>query len=127
MNEDRLLRVLELPVAERNQIEGLQTGRAHVHGETHAATRARQGVELSAEQLSSVAIVRLAANPPPAVGVMQRRTAHKLLRPYPLGLVSHARSSTSFHHDRLPSLKHRVAISLTCAACDSGSAFRGAT
>eukprot|EP00966_Prymnesium_polylepis_P111486 2578862-Prymnesium_polylepis.1 len=34
----------------------------------------------------SRAIVQLAANPPPEVGRMQRRTAESLLRPFPLGL-----------------------------------------
>ena len=38
------------------------------------------------QQLSSRAIARLAANPPPEVGVIQRKTKSWLLRPYPLGL-----------------------------------------
>ena len=77
INEDRLLSELGLPRAERDQIEGLEN--------TKKVTR--RGSTLSiAEELSSRAIIRLAANPPPEVGRMQRRTAERLLRPYPLGL-----------------------------------------
>ena len=41
-------------------------------------------------------------------------------------LVSQVRSSAPFHHHRPPSFEHRVAISLTCAACDSGGDSRPA-
>ena len=80
MNEDRLLEELGLPPAERNQIEGLQVG--------NADPRPGGGTSVgpSVEQLSSRAVARLAANPPPEVGRMQRRTAEWLLRPFPLGL-----------------------------------------
>jgi len=44
------------------------------------------GLELTEEQQTMRALVRLAANPPLRVGKMQRRTAKALLRPYPLGL-----------------------------------------
>eukprot|EP00966_Prymnesium_polylepis_P051165 1184328-Prymnesium_polylepis.1 len=36
--------------------------------------------------MSTRAIVRLAADPPPGVGAIQHRTAHRLLRTYPAGL-----------------------------------------
>eukprot|EP00966_Prymnesium_polylepis_P289876 6695801-Prymnesium_polylepis.1 len=79
INEDRLLRELGLPKEERKQIEGLKIRR-------FSSDEEGSGLTLSKEQLSARAIVRLAANPPPPVGMMQRRTAIKLLRPYPLGL-----------------------------------------
>jgi len=72
INEDVLLKAIGTSVAERNRIEGLHT--------SSAAT----GSELFEEM--SRAIVQLAANPPPEVGRMQRRTAESLLRPFPLGL-----------------------------------------
>jgi len=77
INEDRLLKELGIPRAERGVIEGLQIGRP-----SPSAT----GVGLTEEQQSSRAIVRLAATPPPEVGVMQQRTAQWLCRPFPLGL-----------------------------------------
>jgi len=80
MNEERLLKVLGLAKADRNQIEGLRTGRVVVSGEQSA-------IEILTEaQLAARAINRLAGDPLPEVGTMQRRTAHKLLRPYPHGL-----------------------------------------
>jgi len=79
IGEDRLLRELGLPQAERNQIEGLQIGRISSDDE-------QSGLSLTKEQLSQRAIVRLAADPPTRVGSLQRRTATKLARPYPLGL-----------------------------------------
>jgi len=76
INEDRLLVELGIVHAERNQIEGLHS----------SSSRARGGHVLSEEQLSSIAISRLAANPPPEVGIIQRRTQKWMLRPFPLGL-----------------------------------------
>jgi len=77
INEDRLLKELKLPEAERRQIEGLMVrGSSWVDGEAG----------LTEEQMSSRALVRLAADPPPEVGIIQRRTLSWLLRPYPLGL-----------------------------------------
>ena len=78
INEDRLLLELGLSEAERNQIEGLG-----VFG-GGAASSGRRTTALSAraeQQQSSGAIVRLAANPPAAVGTMQRRTTKWMLRP----------------------------------------------
>jgi|EP00966_Prymnesium_polylepis_P090589 hypothetical protein len=69
ISENKLLRALGLSHAERCQIEGLQMA---------SSLGGRTG--LTEEQLSSSAIVRLAANPPPEVGVVQCRTAHWLLR-----------------------------------------------
>jgi len=77
VNEDRYLRALGVSVFERNEIEGLMGGRAQSAAALHGLTGAQQ---------SSRAVVRLAVNPPAAVGEMQRRTAAWLLRPYPLGL-----------------------------------------
>jgi len=74
INEDRLLKELGLAREERKLIEGLTT----------VNTRGSQG--LTEEQLSSRAVVRLAADPPPGVGNLQRRTRTWLLRPFPLGL-----------------------------------------
>ena len=81
MNEERLLKLLGLPKADRNQIEGLRTGRIVVDGQ-------RNALELLTEaQLAARAINRFAGDPLPEVGSMQRRTAHKLLRPYPHGMA----------------------------------------
>ena len=81
INEDTLLQRMGLPLAERNQIEGLQ----YVSG-AGAQGGVDDGAALTEDQLSSYAIVRLAANPPAEVGFMQRRTAVRLVRPFPLGL-----------------------------------------
>ena len=78
INEDRMLAELGLPRAERDQIEGLQVDLT--------TTAGRHGGFAMTEELSSRAIRQLAGNPPAQVGRMQRRTAEKLLRPYPLGL-----------------------------------------
>mmetsp|Transcript_86037 Transcript_86037/g.257812 ORF Transcript_86037/g.257812 Transcript_86037/m.257812 type:complete len:1403 (-) Transcript_86037:178-4386(-) len=72
--EDRLLAVLGLHVVERVQIEGLK----------RTAEASRGG--LTSGQKSMRAIARLAADPPPEVGAMQRRTSKKLIRLFPLGL-----------------------------------------
>jgi len=78
MNEDRLLAQMGLPRAERYQIEGLQMGRSPAVGVTGLP-------DLTSEQLSRRALLRLATDPPPEVGDTQRRTAGWLLRSYPLG------------------------------------------
>jgi len=78
VNEDRLLVLLGLRSAQRNQIEGLvglQTGRP---------TSGTGGGIGPADELNAVA--RFASDPPQEVGHVQRRTAKWLLRPYPLGL-----------------------------------------
>mmetsp|Transcript_15402 Transcript_15402/g.46245 ORF Transcript_15402/g.46245 Transcript_15402/m.46245 type:complete len:545 (-) Transcript_15402:93-1727(-) len=77
INEDRALAALGLNRAERCQIEGLHLGSSTLGGDYLGATE---------EQISSRAIARLAADPPPQVGVIQRRVARWLLRPYPAGL-----------------------------------------
>ena len=69
IGEDKLLLKLGVSRGERDQIEGL----------------AALGDQIEA-QLASRAIVRLAADPAPEVGVMQHRTAKWLTRPFPLGL-----------------------------------------
>jgi len=79
INEDRLLTVMGVVRAECDQIEGLQTRRSTTSGDAEAF-----GVR--EERLSSLAIARLASNPPTKVGYLQRRTCGWLLRPYPLGL-----------------------------------------
>jgi len=83
VNEDRYLRLLGISVLERNTIEGLMGGRAQ-------STAALLG--LTGEQQTLHAVVRLAVNPPAAVGVMQRRTASWMLRPYPLGYAAVTRT-----------------------------------
>jgi len=77
VDEGKLLRMLGLPAADRNHILGLQIG--------HSSASA-QVLGLTEEQLASRALIRLAANPPPQAGWLQRRTSHWLLRPFPAGL-----------------------------------------
>jgi len=72
INEDRLLIVLGLTAQERNQIEGL----ASVH----------ERFGLTEEQMSAHAVTLAVVDPPPTVGIMQRKTSARLLRSYPLGL-----------------------------------------
>ena len=79
INEDRLLVEIGLSAEERSLIEGLQNARRA------SVAAASLGGNLTDEQLSSKAIVRLARDPPPAVGNIQRRTCKWLLRPFPLG------------------------------------------
>jgi hypothetical protein len=69
INEDKLLRVLGVSRLVRDQIEGLQSGR-------------NDGslLNLDEQQLSSQAVVRLAADPSMEVGQMQRRTTTRLVR-----------------------------------------------
>jgi len=73
ISENQMLKALGLSDFEIEQIEGL--GSVSIRG----------GYGLTEEQLSSRAVVRLAADPPQDVGVVQRRTAQWLLRPFPLG------------------------------------------
>ena len=77
IKEDRLLHELGLSLAERNQIEGLHVGRS--------SSTSASGLGLSESQLSALAIVRLAANPPPETGQLQRKSAGWLLRVFPHG------------------------------------------
>ena len=80
LNESRMLRALGLPEIEQNQILGLRMRRG-------AMSSALSGsLWLTEQQLSSRAIVRLAGNPPPQVGKLQRLASKRLLRPFPLGL-----------------------------------------
>jgi len=72
INEDRLLEVIGVHEVERHQMENL----------------ARPGTEdiRRLQELSTIALARLAANPPPEVGLVQRiATAHQL-RSFPDGL-----------------------------------------
>ena len=77
--ENKLLRELGLSSQERDQIEGLFVRRPSSAGFVVPPGHDHQ-------QLSARAIVRLAADPPGAVGIMQQRTTRWLLRPFPLGL-----------------------------------------
>jgi len=83
INEDRLLMVLGLPEKERSQLEGLQRSST---GSRAGSAKGSLSPMLSEEQLSTQAIVRLAADPPRQAGKLQRLTSHLLLRPFPLGL-----------------------------------------
>ncbi|KAL1496398.1 hypothetical protein AB1Y20_016353 [Prymnesium parvum] len=74
VNEDVLLKELGLSQLDRHQMEGLTFRSADVPS------------SLTEAQLSTLASVRLARDPPPEVGTMQRRTAGWLVRLYPLGL-----------------------------------------
>ena len=76
INEDRMLREMGVPPAERRRIQGL---RAELES-SHSLD--------SGDQQISAAICRLAANPPHQVGQMQRRTSVWLLRAFPLGWVA---------------------------------------
>ena len=51
-----------------------------------SSVSARGAIVVTEEQLSNQAVFRLAADPPPEVGEMQRRTTKSLLRAFPLGL-----------------------------------------
>ena len=79
ISEGKYLAALGLNEIELNQIEGLKVG-------SSSSVIVRGGVVLKEAQLAMLAIIRLAANPPPQVGTMQRRTASRLIRPFPLGL-----------------------------------------
>ena len=74
INEDVLLMRMGVRAAERSQIEGLAVGQS-------SAASDDNGFMLTEEQLTSRAIYRLALDPPPAVGNLQRRTVDWLLRP----------------------------------------------
>eukprot|EP00966_Prymnesium_polylepis_P006157 140986-Prymnesium_polylepis.2 len=77
MDENRLLRELDVTKADRDHIEGLQA----------TSLTGRPG--RSEAQVALLALLRLSTDPPAAVGRMQRRTAQKMLRMYPLGCVSY--------------------------------------
>jgi len=70
-NEHRFLKLLGIPADQRNQIEGLVVGSAAARDE---------------ERQIANAVVRLAADPPPSVGQIQRCSAKHLIRPYPIGI-----------------------------------------
>ena len=88
ISEPRLLKELGLSPVERNQIQGLT-------GMTSSSVTVRGGSILTEAQLATIAIVRLAHDPPTSVGKMQRITAEKLLRPCIRAAVTIARP----HHD----------------------------
>jgi len=60
--------------------------RGLIEGLTARDAESTASFGLSEEQAMSRAVYRLSADPPPQVGMFQRRTASWLLRPYPLGL-----------------------------------------
>jgi len=74
VNEDRMLKLLGISAYERNQIEGLQSSRSQF------------AAGVTEEQQTTRAVMNFTTNPTRTVGVMQRRTAGWMLRPYPLGL-----------------------------------------
>ena len=74
INEDILLKELGLTDDQRHQIEGVLT------------IKVRGALGMTEEQLSNRAVARLAADPPPPAGAMQRLTTSWLLRPFPLGM-----------------------------------------
>mmetsp|Transcript_1998 Transcript_1998/g.5040 ORF Transcript_1998/g.5040 Transcript_1998/m.5040 type:complete len:1003 (+) Transcript_1998:348-3356(+) len=76
INEDRYLKELGLSFTHRYEIEGLLSG--------HGASVSAAG--LTEEQKTSRAVHRLAVDPPFRVGVLQRCTSKRHLRPFPLGL-----------------------------------------
>lgn len=80
-NEDALLAFLGVPIAERNQIEGLHSSRDRRASAVHL-----MGLAVSEDQMSSQAIARFVSDPPLKVGSMQRRTTKWLVRAYPHGL-----------------------------------------
>ena len=69
VSEDRLLKMLGLSHLERYEIESLST------------VKVRGGAGLTEEQLTQRAVARLAADPPPGVAKMQRRTSAWACRP----------------------------------------------
>jgi len=79
INEDKLLAAMGLSSADRKAIEGLQP--RHVLTAEHLDAGGN-----TEEEMSTLAIIRLAREPPLQVGQMQRRTSQWLLRPFPLGL-----------------------------------------
>jgi len=80
IGEYRMLQLLGLRKADRDEIAGLQLEAASASFDRHDET------SHDSQLRSSRAIVRLACSPPAEVGSLQRRTARKLLRPYPHGL-----------------------------------------
>ena len=65
--------------------EGLQFESVRKTSEMHLGGSSTVRAGLTAAQISSLAIVRLAADPPAAVGKLQQRTCSWILRPFPLG------------------------------------------
>eukprot|EP00966_Prymnesium_polylepis_P253704 5863756-Prymnesium_polylepis.1 len=80
VNEDKLLKLIGLTTTERSKIEGLLERRRS------SASSIEPGVVVREEQQVTGALIRLATNPPPEVGDLQRRSQSWMLRPYPLGL-----------------------------------------
>jgi hypothetical protein len=70
VNEDRMLKLLGISAYERNQIEGLQSSRSQF------------AAGVTEEQQTTRAVMNFTTNPTRTVGVMQRRTAGWMLRPY---------------------------------------------
>ncbi|KAL1522821.1 hypothetical protein AB1Y20_017790 [Prymnesium parvum] len=79
VNERRLLDMLGLSRVDQYLIEGLQV-------QDIPSAISGDHVMLSEDQLSTRTSARLAADPPPQVGHLQRLTARWLMRPYPHGL-----------------------------------------
>ena len=75
IEEDRLLREMGLSASERHIIEGLRRQRSPSGAATPDAMS-----EFTEDSRSRLALVRLAANPPPETGALQRLTASWLLR-----------------------------------------------
>ena len=80
INEDVLLTALGLSKVERYQIEGLEIA---LQG---SSRKARAGLALTEARRISRFVVQLAADPPPGFGKVQKWSAIRLLRPFPLGL-----------------------------------------
>ena len=76
VSESRLLEALGVRSVERQLIEGLQVRRPSL-------ANSKSTSSLTDSQLSARALIRLAANPPSEVRLLQRKTARWLLRPYP--------------------------------------------
>ena len=78
ISEPRFLTALGVNRVEKQQIAGLGVI-------TQNQTAGDQSFVSSLEQLASRALVRLAIDPPPTVGHVQRRSSSWLLRPFPDG------------------------------------------
>jgi len=78
-SEAKFLALLGLPKAERKLMQGLNVSRSLLAGAGHGASH-------SDSQLSALATVRLAVDPPLEVGKLQGRTSNWLLRIFPHGL-----------------------------------------
>ena len=80
LDENGLLKRIGVTRADRDRIEGLQSG---ISNSSVVAQGRRSFTGL---QVANEAVARVARDPPTQVGVMQWRTTEKLLRIYPLGL-----------------------------------------